>query len=442
MKKLQFYWDRFDQILKQSGLPSFLKYRSVWSVFVVILIVILISTVSTASADAMDVPTYTVKRDNFVSSITESGEIRAKSSQAIAAPRIRGGLKIIYLVEEGTYVSEGDTVARFDPTEALNKLRDAESDLERTESEKAKLIANQRSAIAQMESQLRSSELSFELSKLNLEQMKFEAEAKQAEAKLQHEKNRLSFEQVKKEFESKKIIHQSERNEMDITIRQKQSELDKAQREVDMMTLVVPNKGLVVYGTNWANGQRKFAVGDTPWGGSTIIHLPDLSAMESITQVNEVDVSKVKVGQEVSVKLDAFQDSSFTGKIGNVASLGKDKEGDSQIKVFEISVDINERSDILKPGMTTSNKIIMNEIADVLFIPIEAVFERDGEKVVFVKHGSSFEPQKVELGEKGEDYIVVNSGVVAGDEVALLDPYDQPEEVTGKKSENNVSLPE
>ncbi|GJQ64224.1 MAG: hypothetical protein SCALA702_32770 [Melioribacteraceae bacterium] len=441
MKKLQFYWDRFDQILKKSKLPSFLKYRSVWSLIVILLVIVLVSTATTANVDASSIPTYTVKQDKFVSSITESGEIRAKNSQAITAPRIRN-LKIIYLIPEGTYVSVGDTVAQFDPGEAINNLTNAESELEIELSGKAKLIANQKSSVAQMESQLSSAELSFELSKLNLEQMKFEAEAKQMEAKLQHEKNRLSFEQVKKEFESKKIIHQSERNEMDIGIRQKQSDLEKAQRELDMMTLTARAEGLIVYAVNWSNQGRKFAVGDSPWRGQVIIHLPDLSAMESVTQVNEVDVSKVQVGQDVMVKLDAFQDSAFTGTVGNVASLGKNKDGDSQIKVFEISVDINERSDILKPGMTTSNKIIMNEIADVLFVPIESVFERDGEKVVFVKNGSSFEQKKVELGEKGEDYIIVNSGVQSGDEVALLDPYDQPEEEDGGSKKNNVTLPE
>lgn len=440
MKKLQYFWAQFDLLLKKSKLPAFLKFRSVWTIITIVIAVAIISSVATASSDNSLIPVYTVKKDNFVSSISESGEIRAKNSLTISAPRIRGNLKIIFLVQEGTYVSVGDTVAKFDPTEAINKLRDAESELEMTQSEKAKLMANQRSAMAQMESQLRTAELSFELSKLNLEQMKFEAEAKQMEAKLQHEKNKLSYEQVKQEFESKKIIHKSELNEIEIKTKQKRSELEKAQRDLDMMTLTADEEGLVVYSTNWANNGRKFAVGDTPWGGATIINLPDLSSMESITQVNEVDVSKVKTGQEVIVKLDAFQDSSFTGIVSNVASLGKNKDGDTQIKVFEILVDIKGTSDILKPGMTTSNKIIMNKIDDVIFIPLEAVFERESEKVVFVKNGTSFDKQKVELGEKGEDYIVVISGLKPGDEIALLDPEDSPAS-DSQDNKENVQIP-
>lgn len=440
MEKIKFYWQKFDLTLKNSNLPSFLKHRFIWLTLIVLIVITIFTTTSGISAEATEVPVFKVKHDNLLVSITESGEIRAKSSQSVSSPRIRGNLKIIFLVPEGTYVAAGDTVVKFDPTESLNNLRTAESELEMAQSEKDKLIANQKSTIAQKESSLKSAELSFELSKLNLEQMKFEAEAKQSEARLQHEKNQLSYDQVKQEYESTKIIHQSELNEMGIKIKQKMTELEKVQRELDMMTLTAPEPGLVVYGINWANNSRKFAVGDTPWSNMVIITLPDLSSMESVTQVNEVDVSKVKAGQRVDVKLDAFQDSTFEGVISNVASLGKNKEGDSQIKVFEILVDITGTSEILKPGMTTSNKIILNQIDNVLFIPIESVFERNGKKVAFVKSGGGFDETEITTGEKGEDYIVITSGIEEGDEVALLDPYES--NGTDESNDSNVEIPE
>lgn len=386
-----------------------------------------------------EIPTYKVHKSNFLISLSESGELIAKNSITITAPRVRGTLKIVYLIPEGKYVAAGEVLVKFDPTESLAKVQEEQSKLEMALSEKDKLLANHASSDAQMESQLKSAELSFELSKLNLEQMKFEAEAKQREAKLNHQKNELSYLQTKQEFESKKIIQNSELKKMQIEIKQRQNDLDEAKRVLEALTLTAPAEGLVVYAANWSNDGRKYTIGDTPWGGATIVTLPDLSFMQSLTSVNEVDVSKIKVGNNVVVKLDAFQDSTFEGTIANVASLGKQKGNDPNIKVFEVLVDIKGKSKILKPGMTTSNKIVINQISDVISVPQEAVFDKGKNKVVYVKDGSSYEEVKVETGEKNEDFVVITKGLEGGETVFLKDPTITEED---KGKSDNSGIPE
>ncbi|MEW6194151.1 MAG: HlyD family efflux transporter periplasmic adaptor subunit [Bacteroidota bacterium] len=437
-EKLKTYTKKLDEKIEKLKLPKPLKNRYVIIGIAVLLLILIISFAATSKSD-VEIPTFTLKQEKFLVSITESGEIRAKNSISVSAPRIRGNLKIVFLIPEGTYVNPNDVVCRFDPSEAVATLRDAEAKLEIALSDKEKLIANHKASMAQMESQLKSAELSFELSKLKLEQVKFEAQSIQQQTKLEHEKNKLSFEQTKQEYESKKVINKSEMDKMEVEIKQRKSDLEKAQRDLEQLTLTAPSEGLVVYGVNWSNNGRKFAVGDTPWGGAQIITLPDLSAMESVTNINEVDVSRIKKNQNTIVKLDAFQDSSFAGEVIDVASIGKQKEQNSNIKVFEVIITIKSQSDILRPGMTTSNKIIINEIPNVLFIPQEAVFEKEGKKIVYKKNGSGFDPVQVELGERGEDYIIVKKGLSNEDIVALVDPTLESEE-TGSEGEN-VTLP-
>ncbi|MFH1195578.1 MAG: HlyD family efflux transporter periplasmic adaptor subunit [bacterium] len=422
IENLKTYGDKLEGFLSKTKLPPFFRNKFVLVGIVLLILILIFVVIGNLGSDDLKIPTYEVKKENFIVSITESGEIRAKQSITVSAPRIRGNLKIVYLIPEGTYVKAGDVVVKFDPSEALTKLKDAEAQLEMSQSEKEKLLANHKSSIAQMESQLKSAELSYELSKLNLEQMKFEAEIKQHEAKLQHQKNELSFAQTKQEYESRKIIQQSELNKMDIEIKQKRNELDRAQAELESLTLSAPAEGLAVYEMNWSNNGRKYTVGDTPWGGAPIISLPDLSKMESLTNVNEVDVSKIKTGQKVLVKLDAFQDSTFHGTISSVGTLGRKKNDQSNINVFDITVDISEKSAILKPGMTTSNKMVIDEIPNTLFIPQESIFEKNGKNVVYIQNGSSFEEIEVNTGSKGEDYIVITKGIKDGDVVALIDP--------------------
>ena len=436
-EKIKIYSGKFDSLLDKLKVPKPFKNKLVLG-GILILLLILVAVISSVASEDLNIPTYKVKRDKFLVTITESGEIRAKNSISISAPRIRGNLKIVYLIPEGTVVKPGDVVCRFDPSEAVAALKDAEAKLEISLSDKEKLIANHKATIAQAQSQLKSAELSFELSKLKLDQVKFEAEATQQQAKLEHEKNRLSFEQTKQEAASKEIINKSEMDKMDVEIKQRRADLDKAQKDLEQLTLTAPAGGLVVYGTNWSNNGRKFAIGDTPWGGAQIATLPDLSAMESVTNINEVDVSKIKKDQNTVVKLDAFQDSTFHGTVTSIASMGRNKDQESNIKVFEVLVSIKEQSEILRPGMTTSNKIIISEIPDKLFIPQEAVFDKEGKKIAYVKNGSGFDEAEITLGEKGEDYIIVEKGLKQGDEVALLDPTLEPEK---ENKSGNVSLP-
>ena len=385
------------------------------------------------------IPEFTVKRGSFLVSITESGEINAVNSVSVSTPRIRGNLKIVYLIPQGTYVQPGDTVVRFDPTEAVNEVREKKSALEVSLSEREKLLANHKTTMTRMESDLKSAELSYQLSKLNLETMKFEAAVKQQEAQLNHQRNELSYLKAKQEVESQKIIQQSELNRVNIEIQQKNADFDRAQLELDRLTLVAPSEGLVVYSTNWNTG-RKVAVGDTPWGGMTIITLPDLSLMQSSTSVNEVDVSRVSVGQKVVIALDAFQDSSFYGTISNVASLGANKSQNSTIKVFDVEVAISGVSPVLKPGMTTSNKIIINEIQNVISVPLEALFDTPEGKVVYVKNGSGYEPRKIVAGEKSDDFIIITSGLKEKEVIALRNPFEELTE--DDKSAGGAATPE
>lgn len=428
--------DRFNSL----NLPPFVKSKYFLIAAAVITVMVIIYVLTSASTTPVQVPTYTVNKENFIVTITESGEIRAKNSVPVNAPRIRGSLKIVFLAPEGEIVKPGDDLVKFDPTEAIAKVKEEEAKLDIELSEKKKLIANHASSIAKMQSQLESAKISFALSKLKLEQIKYEAEATQQEQKLQFQKDEISYIQTQKEYESTISIHESELAMTNKKIEQQIYEVEEEQRELASLTITAAAPGLVVYSRNWRNNGRKYAVGDDSWPMQNIITLPDLSVMESITFVNEVDISKVHDSLIVEVKLDAFQDSIFQGIISQVASLGREKGDDSNLKVFEVVVSLGDSSDILKPGMTTSNKLIINEIPDVLFIPHESIFESEGQRFVFVQNGSSYDMQEVTVGEKSEDFIVITSGLEEGDVIALRNPN---EDITSgsKENSNNRKMP-
>lgn len=439
MSKTKLAFQKLDSIIAHPKMPKILRNRYIFGAVLLIPCLLVFIFMGNLGSFDTNIPTFTINKSDFQISITESGEIKAKKSTVISAPRIRGQLKITFMIPEGTYVKKGDVVLKFDPSEALAKLKEANSKLDLANSDKLKLIANQKSDAAKQESSLKTAELSYELSKLNLDQMRFEAQAEQQKAKLQHTKDSLSYVQTLEDHESKKIIRKSELAKMEIEINQKKDELADAQKDVDKLTIHADNEGLIVYEHNWSTNS-KFSVGDSPWSGQGIIKLPDLSKMESKTAVNEVDVSKIKKNQKVIITLDAFRDTSFTGIVGDVARLGKRKNRNSTIKVFDILVDIEGQSELLKPGMSTSNKIIINEVPNTIFVPQEAVFEKEGQHFVFVKNGSSFEERFVELGEKSEDYVIITNGLEDKEIVALRNPEEVTDDEAGMEN-SGVTFP-
>jgi HlyD family secretion protein len=91
--------------------------------------------------------------------------------------------------------------------------------------------------------------------------------------------------------------------------------------------------------------------------------------------------------------------------------------------------------------MSTNNKIIIKEIPNTIFIPQEAVFEKDNKHFVFVKNSSSFDEQFIEVGDKSEDYIIVKKGLKPGDVVALKNPDENKKDNISKTSNTQIDLP-
>jgi RND family efflux transporter MFP subunit len=385
-------------------------------------LVILALVVMFSGGGGEPLPTADVKRGDFLVSIKTSGEIRAANSFTLTTPRLTWGqMQINFLLPEGTTVKKNDVIVRFATTTIDKTIQDKESELNILRSELAKFRADNVVRISDLEGNLQTMELTYEQAKLQVEKMKFEAEVQRKETEINLQKNRIAYEQAKQKIKSQKVAERSEEQKQLLKIQQTLNDLNRAKQEKEQYTLKASMDGLVVYETNWQTG-RKVSVGDSPWPGMSIVSLPDLSAMQSVCQINEVDISKVKTNQNARVKLDAFPDREFEGMVKSVGTIGQQNDRSSTIKTFEVVIDIKGTDPVLKPGMTTSNEVVMATLADTIYVPLEAVFEKDGKPIVYKMFGSSPRPLEVGTGTKNSNYIVVSSGLQGGDKVALRDP--------------------
>jgi multidrug efflux pump subunit AcrA (membrane-fusion protein) len=149
--------------------------------------------------------------------------------------------------------------------------------------------------------------------------------------------------------------------------------------------------------------------------------LPDLSSLLSKIYISEIEIRKVKPGLEAEIRVDAFPDKVFRGKVYTMANIGEKLEN-SDTKVFEVMVKIDGSDPALRPSMTTSNKVVINKLSDVIYIPAECVHAGiDGIPFVYTKDKTK---QIVVTGESNDKNIVIERGLEPKQAVYVIQPED------------------
>lgn len=204
--------------------------------------------------------------------------------------------------------------------------------------------------------------------------------------------------------------------EINTSMKKVQSEYTKMLTILNQFTIYAPKAGMVIYRRTW-DGQKQ-GVGSTISGWDPVVaELPNLKEMKSKTYVNEIDISKVKVGQPVRIGVDAFPDKKFSGAVMEVANIGQQLPN-SNAKVFEVIIEVNEYDSILRPAMTTKNEILTSSIDSVLYIPLDCIQSDDSMSYVY----SGNLRKQVILGPSNENEVVVRAGLTAGEEIYLVPP--------------------
>lgn len=379
-----------------------------------------------------------VMKGSIYLDLYEEGTVEAINSITVAAPNISwryGALKITNILKDGTEVKKGDTLVVFDPSEVRKGVIESEARLQMAEAELVKMKAQHQSDLDDLEADYEVSSLAQEISKIRFESAVYEANIRKQEIQLNLEKANIALERAREQIENRKRIQREELKQKQISMNQDRAHLADANETLKKLYLISPSPGIAILGSNWSTG-NKMAVGDQCWPGYPLVELPDLTALRANVKINEVDVSKISKGQKVEIRPDAFSGKKFTGEVVSVANLAVQKDNKSKIKVFPVEINIKETDKNLLPGLTVSCRIILGEIKDVLYVPLDAVFTEGDKSYVFKKAGKSFEKILVETGENNSDFIVIKKGLNVNDRVALSDPFKKKEE---KKEESETA---
>jgi HlyD family secretion protein len=205
------------------------------------------------------------------------------------------------------------------------------------------------------------------------------------------------------------------------------AKLALAQQQLARTEVRADVPGIVVYrNVFFGSEQRKPQVGDQVWANQPLLILPDISKMVVETTVRETDIHKVEQNQKVSVRVEAYPALRLTGKVTLVGTLAQEEKERRGAKFFGVTVEVNESDPRLRPGMSARVEIQVEERSKALFVPLEAVFERDGRHVCYVAAGRRAREREVALGPSNQDHVVIEKGLRAGERVCLRDPGASP----------------
>ncbi|KAF3890093.1 MULTISPECIES: efflux RND transporter periplasmic adaptor subunit [Nostocales] len=388
--------------------------------------------VETETAKRMGIQVEPVKRQRLAVGIKTIGQIETLPNRQVEVTTPISGAKVVeLLVEPGALVRKGQPVAvltspdlvtlrvesqeklaqgQADLQQAIADLKLAQQNYEKYQQIAAAEIAEAQSVVAfsrekyekdqqltdsgalprrtALESQTQLARAKAELTKANSRRDVIEAEnqLKRAQAAVEVAKSRIKLSNAAYETRLQQLGNRA--------------------NVKGLVTVTAPIFGKIA--------DREATLGQSfEDAGGKLMTIVNDRRVFATASIYEKDLSKVRTGQQVNVKVTSVPNLTFNGRIAVVGSV---VEGDT--RVVSVKAEIDNTSGVLKPGMFAELEILTNEaLSESLVIPSSAIVEANGKKQVYVQSGNTYQPVEVTLGQTSGDLVEVKTGLFQGDEI-------------------------
>jgi hypothetical protein len=370
-----------------------------------------------------DIATFRVEPVTFTRRVTAEGTLKAMKATPVTAPQqAESQMKVAWIADDGTLLRKGDVIVRFDATDFENLLltgrearQNANNRLTQTGAEsgatKKNLGRDARLAQSELEAARR---YKFDDAEVFSRYARIESEVDQdlAASKKRHAEEVLGV---------RGSLERVERDLIAIDDRKAGLKIKQAEEGLEALQVVAPHDGILVLQRNWRGDMPR--VGDSMWRGQPIGEIPELQSMKAEVFVLEADAAGLAVAQNATVWLEADSDMRFSGKVQSVDKVARPRIPRQPVQYFGVTVGL-DRTDpkLMKPGARVRALLEVENQANAVAIPRQALFEKEGKKLVYVKRGERFAPVEVTIGSSSAGRVVVTKGLTKGDEIALEDP--------------------
>jgi HlyD family secretion protein len=379
-----------------------------------------------AASDEDPVPITKLGKQPFLLQVPAEGEIVGLETTSVVVPETStGSLKLAWLIPEGSFVQPGDTVIRFDGTDAKLSLEKQENTLLQNQLNTKITTLNQSTDEKVLGMDRTDAEMEYEYAMTVLPEdesifSKWDIITAQADAN--YAKERIDF--LNSKEKTQRRIARSDQQILTIERNRSQSEVAVIQGTLNSLEIRATAPGLVLYKRD-RNEEPK--IGDECHPGQVMIELVNLDILQARIYVLERDGGSLAKDLPVVLKLDALPDKDFHGTISSLSSVAGSIELDSVLRYFTCDVAITDAGRDLKrirPGMNLKADVVLEQYESCFVVPSSAVSYKDNKSVVYVQNGDDFIERTVEMGLGSHGEAVILDGLQEGELIALRNPKE------------------
>ena len=309
----------------------------------------------------------------------------------------------------------------FDGSDVSRRLRQETSNFQRVQEEYQKKRSDFDIRIRELRLQLDQAQADLEKLETKLDQ---QVELESAIA-IEETRIRLSAARKRVAFMTQKIEHATKGGRLDLQISRSNEKhykdrMDALLDAMDDLTVTAPVSGVVIYKRDWNNEPKQ--VGSNVYLLETVLDIPDLSMLQVRVYVDEVDVSKIHVGQEARVIVDAVKGRVFAGKVAATGAILKQVQYDIAQKVAENLIELEGANvEMLRPGMNARVQIKVGSYPDAIVVPFSSIEEREGRSFVQVWNATKdrFDWREIQIMRHDGQSAVVSEGLAVQERIRL-----------------------
>jgi len=351
----------------------------------------------------------------------------------IAAPLLRGpesgrALVLMSLIKSGSWAKKGQVVAQIDGQSAKDHIEDVNATIQTAESDIKKRIADQAIESESMQQALTQM-------KAKLDKARLDAGAAEVRTVIDQELMKLSVEEYEAEYKEQlanirtnELSQRAELRILELTRDRHVRHRDRHAVDLQKFTIRAPMDGLVVMQTIFRGGDMgQIQEGDQVAPNQPFMKIVDPTSMQVDARINQVESEYIRIGQEATVRFDAFPDIRLKGRVFSLGALAVGGwRSNYYIRTVPVVLQLLEQDTRVIPDLSASADVVAETQPDAVLVPLEAVQAEGGAQVVYVKTASGFARRQVKLGLRNNIQAEVLEGLRAGEEVALQRPTTRP----------------
>jgi HlyD family secretion protein len=396
--------------------------------------------------------TYQLKRSDYIEKITVAGTIQAVTNTPVMPPRTSSSqMTVIRLAKDGSYVRKGDTLCVLSVPELVTMDKEALTSIENLEADLKKAEADNKLNIALLEAQVATSQAQMKISSLDSLKMKFATDVNKRLMELEMKKAIIERKKIERKLATTKIAGSTDIMQKKARIMQEKMREQTYADQIKSLTLIAQRDGMVMRTEAPRITVISSAGGSGSYGGpvregsvlfiitTAVLQFPDLSRMQISADVSEADFKRIEKGQKVNIIVSAANKLVTTGKINrkNLAPSQAMRNLSQKVKFFEVIIDVDSCHSEMKPGLSANCEIILKQEKDNVSVPSLAIFEKDSNRIVYVREKMEFRQVKVKTGIAGSSYTIIKDGLRGDEIIALSEP---PNSLIIKESDGKDSV--